>query len=81
MIANMRYGRKLFGLLLVVFAAVAGSVGVLWAYGASAGAEWDYCNGGSCTEGEVMAVFLILPAVIAGVCGFLLLRGARFRGD
>lgn len=79
MIANVRYITKLLGALLLVFAAVAGATGVLWAYLASVGTEWDYCNGGSCTDGEVMAAFLIVPAAVAGVVGFLLLRGRRGR--
>jgi hypothetical protein len=71
--------RKLLGALLLSLAVVVGVIGLLWALLASVGTEWDYCSGGSCTDGEVMALFLIVPAAVAGVAGFLFLRG-RERG-
>lgn len=71
--------RKVLGALLLVFAAVVGAIGVLWTYVASVGTEWDYCNGGSCTNGEVMGVLFIVPAVVSGVVGFLLLRARERR--
>jgi hypothetical protein len=69
---------KVLGALLLVGAAVVGGIGVLWALGASGGAEWDYCQRGSgCTSGEVLGVFLIVLAAVAGFVGFVLLRRER----
>ena len=66
--------RKLLGALLLVLGVLAAAIGLLWAFLASVGTEWDYCNGGSCTDGTITASFLILAAVVAGVAGIRLLR-------
>jgi len=51
---------------------------VLWAVGASNGAEWDYCGAGSgCTSGETVGLSLLVPAAIAGFVGWRMLRGNR----
>jgi hypothetical protein len=71
--------RKLFGALLLLVAVVLGAIGLLWAILAAVGTEWDYCNGGRCTDGEIMGLALIVPAAVAGVAVFILLRG-RPRG-
>ena len=71
--------RKLFGALPLLMAVVVGAIGLLWAILATVGTEWDYCNGGSCTDGEIVGLALIVPAAVAGVAGFLLVRG-RPRG-
>ncbi len=70
--------RRTLGALLLVFASMLGGIGLLWAVGASNGAEWDYCGAGSgCTSGETVGLSLLVPAAIAGFVGWRMLRGNR----
>ena len=65
---------KVLGVLLLVAAGAAGLVGLLWAVFKIIGNEWDYCRGGDCTSGYVVAAVLIVFAAIAGLVGLRLLR-------
>ena len=69
---------KLLGALLLLFAVLVGGIGLVWAFLAGAGLEWDYCNRGSCTDGRTVGLILILPALVAGAAGIgLLCRSSR----
>jgi hypothetical protein len=67
---------KLIGALLLIVAAVAGAIGVAWVLLDAIGKEWDYCpEGRNCIAGWKMGTSFLVGAVIAGVVGFVVLRG------
>jgi hypothetical protein len=70
---------KLLGGLLLLVAAVAGLIGVLWLFLDAVGTEWDYCDGGGgdCISGWKMGAAFTFAAVVAGVVGVSLLRRER----
>jgi hypothetical protein len=70
---------KLLGALLILVAAAAGLIGVLWLFVDAVGTEWDYCRRGDCIAGWKMGAAFTFAAVVVGVVGLSLLRRERHR--
>jgi hypothetical protein len=68
--------RVLVGILLLLAALAAATIGALWTVFAIIGTEWDYCPNNDCIAGEIMGLALLAIGIVAG---WVAIRLARSR--
>jgi hypothetical protein len=68
---------KLLGVLLLLPAAAAGVIGILWVWVDAVGTEWDYCPDGDCIAGWKMGLGFLAVGTALGVAAVGLLRRGR----
>jgi hypothetical protein len=70
--------RRFVGAVVLLAAAIAGAIGVLWVGFDAIGTEWDYCpDGRDCIAGWKMGFGFIVASAALGLAASGLLRSSR----